>query len=472
MFEAINLDKPFFIFHDEVLGKIVLKKASTEIKQLLPIAIPAVLSQLAQMAAGVIDTLMAGNYNNDALAAIAIGTSLLHPVLVSFMGLFLAFNPIISHLKGANNETKIGANFRLGLVLALIFSPFAVLLLINAEIVFQHLGVTPNVAQLANDYLQAIVWGIPALLGFLALRFCNEGLFSNAAVMSATIISIPFNILFNYWFMYGGLGLPEMGVVGLGYSTALVWTIMFFSLLVYSGVTKKYAGLHIFTEKFLPSWKEIKEIFKLGIPMAITLGFEVTMFAAVSLMIARYPTHMMGGHQIAVNIISLAFMIPLGISQAITARVGYFSGKKDPESSQVAGYTGIALCVSLSAFSALIMLLIPVFLVSFYTHDQQVITVAVGMLFLAAIFQFSDSLQVSSVGALRGIKDTKIPMLLTAISYWLVGFPTGYYCAEKMGYGAYGYWVGLIAGLSCAAVLLLYRWNKLSNQHKQKSISA
>ncbi|MGX5174168.1 MATE family efflux transporter [Aliikangiella sp. IMCC44653] len=443
----------------------MFQKVKQELKALIPIAIPAVFAQLAQMAMGVIDTVMAGHYSSDALAAIAIGSSLLHPVLVFFMGLFLAFNPIIAHLRGASNEVKIGANFRLSLLLAAIFTPFAILSLFNAHYILDWLGVATNVAQLSTDYLHATIWGMPGLLGFLALRFCNEGLFSTPAIMAATIISIPFNIFLNYWFMYGGFGVPEMGALGIGYATGLVWTIMFIGLLVYTVFTPKYQSLNIFNRWSLPSKPEIKEVFRLGLPMAVTLGFEITMFAAVSLMIARYPTYVMGGHQIAVNIASLAFMIPLGISQAITARVGYFAGKKDPRSTQLAGYTGITVSALLSAFSATAMILIPSFLVQLYTQETQVVNVAIGMLFFAAVFQFSDSIQVASAGALRGIKDTKVPMLMTAISYWMVGFPVGYYCAESLQMNANGYWVGLIAGLSCAAILLLFRWFKLSHQN-------
>ena len=432
----------------------------------MPIAIPAVLSQLAQMAMGVIDTVMSGHYSNDALAAIAIGTSLLHPILVFFLGLFLAFNPVIAHFKGEEDSARISTHFRLGIVLAIIFCPVAILLLLNAQFVLSMLGVEQQVADLATQYLHATVWGMPGLLIFLALRFCNEGMFSTTAVMVSTVVSIPFNIGFNYWFMYGGtlgpISIDEMGAVGVGYATSLVWTMMAIGLWIYSAFTPKYRNLTLFSNWQLPNRYEVKEILRLGFPMAITLGFEITMFAAVSLMIARYPTEVMGAHQIAVNIASISFMIPLGISQAITARVGYFSGKKQPHAKQLAGYTGIGTAAAISAFSATTMVLIPALLVSFYTSDQTVVNIAVGLLFFAAIFQFSDALQVASAGALRGLKDTKVPMVITAISYWLVGFPVGYVLAEHYAYQANGYWIGLIAGLSSAAILLLRRWIKLS----------
>jgi len=435
-----------------------IAKFKKELKELAPIGIPAVLSQLAQMAMGFIDTIMAGHYSTEALAAIAIGTSLLHPVLVFFLGLFLAFNPIVAHFRGAGDHDKIKTHFHAGILLAVLFSPIAILVLLNSKFVLNSLGIDPQVSQLAFGYLKATLWGMPALLLFFALRFCNEGMFSTMSVMIITAISIPFNVVLNYWFLHGGYGVDEMGAVGVGYATGLIWILMFIGMALYTLLTKKYAELKIFKDFEIPSWKEFKEIMALGLPVAITLGFEITMFAAVALMIARYPVEVMGAHQIAVNIASLTFMIPLGLSQAITARVSYFEGRKDRVSMKLAGYTGIGACVVIMSLSAIMMISIPTLLVGVYTTDIALSELATGLLFFAALFQFSDGLQVSSSGALRGLKDTKIPMIITAISYWLVGFPTGYYLAEIQQMQVQGYWIGMIFGLSTAAVLLLRRW--------------
>ncbi len=435
-----------------------------ELKQLAPIGIPAVLSQLAQMATGFIDTVMAGHYSTDALAAIAIGTSLLHPILVFFLGLFLAFNPLVAHLHGAEDNQGIRKHFHAAVFLAIVLSPVAVLALLNFGFVLTLLNIEPQVAQLAIDYLEATLWGMPCLLLFFALRFCNEGLFSTMAVMAITLFAIPVNALMNYWFIYGGFGLEAMGAVGVGYATALTWLFMFIGMAIYTIVANKYQSLKLFKDFSLPDWTGFKSIFALGLPVAITLGFEITMFAAVSLMIARYPVEMMGGHQIAMNIASLTFMIPLGLSQAITARVSYFKGKGDPQALKIAGFTGIGTCVLIMTLSASMMMLIPNLLVSIYTSDPKLLEVSAGLLFFAALFQFSDGLQVSSSGALRGLKDTKMPMIITAISYWLVGFPIGYYLAEFQNYQVNGYWIGMIFGLSTAAVLLLGRWVVFSRQ--------
>lgn len=436
----------------------MLANVKKEIKELAPIGIPAVLSQLAQMAMGFIDTVMAGNYSTDALAAIAIGTSLLHPILVFFLGLFLAFNPIIAHFNGSGDQQKIKSHFQASLLMALFCAPIAMLMLLNTDFILQALEIEAGVSKLAIGYISATVWGLPALLLFLALRFCNEGMFSTFSVMSITTMSIPFNILFNYWFMNGGWFVPEMGAVGIGYATSLTWVLMFLGMLAYTAYSQKYAELKLFSSIELPNLRDIKAVLALGLPVAITLGFEITMFAAVALMIARYPVEVMGAHQIAVNIASLTFMIPLGLSQAITARVSYFAGKKERSSMQLAGYTGIGTCVIVMTLSALMMIAIPFQLVSIYTDQVDLIELASSLLFFAALFQFSDGLQVSSSGALRGLKDTKIPMVVTAISYWLVGFPIGYYLAEHQDYGVNGYWIGMIFGLSTAAILLLRRW--------------
>ena len=429
-----------------------------ELKQMLPIGIPAVLSQLAQMAMGFIDTLMAGHYSTDALAAIAIGSSLLQPVLVFFLGLFLALNPIVAHFKGADEPDKIRTHFNISVVIAIVMAPIAIALLLYSPIVLAMLDIEPNISKIATGYLFATLWGMPALLLFFALRFCNEGLFSTKAIMAITALSIPLNVVMNYWFMYGGYGLNEMGAIGVGYATGLIWILMFVGLLVYTLRARKYKRYKLLRSFDFPSSKEIWAIFSLGLPLAVTLGFEISMFAAISLMIAKYPVEIMAAHQIALNLASLTFMIPLGLSQAITARVSYFKAKHQLDSMRIAGNTGILLSIAIMTVSAIMMMSIPTLLVSIYTQDIRLTEVAVGLLFFAAIFQFSDGLQVASAGCLRGVKDTKIPMIITAIAYWLIGFPIGFYLAEYQGLGVNGYWIGLILGLSSAALLLLRRW--------------
>jgi len=436
----------------------MLNAYKKELKQMLPIGIPAILSQLAQMAMGFIDTLMAGHYSTDALAAIAIGTSLLQPVLVFFLGLFLAFNPIVAHFYGSEQHEKIRTHFNFSIVIAIIMAPIAIGLLIYSPVILAMLNIEQSISKIASGYLFATLWGMPGLLLFFALRFCNEGLFSTKAIMAITALSIPLNVVLNYWFMYGGYGLNEMGAVGVGYATGLIWILMFIGLLIYTLLVQKYKRYNLLRSFDFPSSTEIKAFFSLGLPLAVTLGFEITMFAAISLMIARYPVEIMAAHQIALNLASLTFMIPLGLSQAITARVSYFRGKQQLESMRIAGNTGIMLSISIMAMSAIMMMSIPTLLISIYTQDIALSEIAVGLLFFAAIFQFSDGLQVASAGCLRGIKDTKIPMIITAIAYWLIGFPVGYYLAEYQGLGVNGYWIGLITGLSTAALLLLNRW--------------
>jgi MATE family multidrug resistance protein len=442
----------------ELKNDIGLKDYKNELKILLPLGIPAIFSQLAQMATSFIDSLMAGHHSMDALAAIAIGGSIFQPILVFFTGFFLSLNPIIAHFKGKGEIKSIASHFNMALLMALLLSPIAIAILLKTPFILEQLNIAEPISSITQEYILATLWGWPCLMGFLAIRFFNEGLFSTKAIMITTLFSLPFNVLFNAWFMYGGYGINAMGVVGIGYSTALTWCVMFFGLLIYTLKTPKYHIYHLCKKINFPSLKAIKAIFYLGLPLAFTLGFEVTLFASISLMIAKYPTEVIAAHQIALNLASLFFMIPLGFSQAITARVAYFRAQNKIQSMKIAGSLGIILSFAMMVFSASLMMLIPTYLMAIYTDSTELLEIGVGLLLLAGLFQFPDGLQAASLGCLRGIKDTRSPMFITAIAYWGIAFPIGYYLAEYQHYGVRGYWIGLIIGLTVSATLLCYRW--------------
>ncbi len=429
-----------------------------ELKDLIKLGVPAVLAQLSQMSLGVIDTMMAGRVDAKALAAIAVGTNILNPLIVFVLGVFLALNPIVAHLNGRGEFSRIGAVFQQSSFLALILSIPCMILLNHATPLMVLLNIQQELIPVVEDYLSACSFGLGSLFLFLSLRFCNEGLFSTKAIMIVSISAIPFNIAFNYWFIWGGLGLPAMGAVGVGYATSLVWTVMFIGILLYSLNSPRYVDLEIKSRWHPIDWQQLKEVFKLGIPMGVGVGMEIALFAIVGLLIGSYSIEMVAAHQIAINIASMAYMVPLGLSIALSARVGFFAGRNNHQKARHAGYVGIALSIALAVFSALIMFSIPNAIISLYTDDTSVTIIAVELMLFAAIFQLSDATQVSSSGALRGLKDTKVPMFISAVAYWLIGFPVGYYCAEVLNMTAKGYWIGIVAGLSSAAFLLLSRY--------------
>ena len=422
------------------------------------------MAQFAHMSLGVLDTIMAGRYSADALAAIAIGVSIFNPIIVFIIGIFLALSPITAQFNGEDNKQGVKQAFQSGILLSVLLAIPTAALLYTLEPVFWAIGITPEVIPLANGYLQALAWGLIPLFCFFALRFCNEGMFATKAIMYCSIAAIPFNIVFNYWFINGGFGVPAMGAIGVGWATVVVWIVMSSGLFAYTFFTKRYHGYDLFTDWVKPKASQLSEVFKIGLPMGIGLGMEVALFGAVGLMIGRYTVPDIAGNQIALNISSMAYTVSLGLSVAVTARVGYHIGRQDHVQARDTGILGISFGVLISCVTALIMISYNRELASAFTEDQLVINVAVQLIALAALFQISDGIQVNASGALRGMKDTKIPMYICGIAYWLVGFPIGYVLAEHFSMGVTGYWIAIISGLTVSAVLMARRFLSLSKQ--------
>jgi len=435
-----------------------------ESREMFKLALPAVIAQVAQMSTGVIDIIMAGNLSTQALAAISVASNLLFPLLVFSMGLFMSLNPLVAHANGAQRYNKLGEYLRQGLYLA-VFAAIPTIIIVNQlQPLMNLIGVQPAIIPVVIEYLQAISWGVLSLYLFLVLRSVNEGLFSNKAIMYISLIAIPFNILFNYIFMYGYLGFPAMGAVGLGYATAVVWTLLFLVLLSYTLITQKYDHIVFFSHFHKPELRVFKEILHIGIPLSVTIGLEVLMFGVVGLFIARYSIEVIAAHQIVTNFSGLVFMVPLGLSIAISARVGHAAGRGSKNGIKRAAYLGLLFAIIFMLCAMIVTLSVPIQIVNIYTESSEVKNIAIQLLYMAAIFMLCDGIQVTASGALRGLKDTVVPMFMSGISYWLVGFPIGYLMAEVIGFEARGYWIGFLAGLSTAAILLFYRLRSLLNR--------
>lgn len=436
------------------------RNAREELTALIRIAAPAVAAQLATMALGTVDTIMAGNLGPHALAAVATGVNLVSPLMLFILGVFLALNPIVSQYNGANNQSAVAASIQSGLWFALLISVPVFFLWRNLGVVLDWLNVAPSVRPTAIEYIKALSWGTPLFWLFLSLRFANEGLFATKAVMTCAFLAVPVNAFFNWVFMYGKLGAPELGAVGTGYATSVTWGMMFVFMLLYTLRAKRHASVrrHFIWHK--PDWPRLWEIVRLGVPMGSAFALEVLMFAMMGLMMATYTTTIISAHQIALNYASLTFMIPLGIANAITARVGFAAGAGSAPAVRRAGWIGIGFAASIALLSTSSMLLLPEQITGLYTDDAEVTAMAVSFLSLAAIFQLSDALQVTASGALRGLKETRYPMLISMLAYWVVGFPGGWLLAHYSPLGPAGYWAGMIGGLTLAAILLNWRFHR------------
>jgi MATE family multidrug resistance protein len=436
----------------------------TETQKIIALAIPSIITQLAQTGLNVIDNVMAGHYSAEALAAIAIGSNLYTPVIVFAIGIILVLNPMIAQLNGKGAYGEIRSLFQNGVFLSLLLVLPSFLLLRNFEPVLYQLDIDSRLIPVTQGYMDALSWGLPGLYLFFALRFANEGLFTNKIIMLIAVAALPLNVLLNYLFIYGGLGIPSMGPVGVGWATATVNYFMFGALLLFTARAHRFKHIAFFSHWQKPDFKVLKDLLKVGVPMGMSIGLEVALFALVGLMIGSYSIAEIAGHQIAINIASLSYMMPFGLSIAITARVGYHIGSNKPLMAKSSGYLGIIMSLAIMVVNAALLVAFPAVFASLYSSDSAVVAVTTQLLFFAALFQLSDGIQMASTGALRGLKDTKIPMYISAFAYWAIGFSTGYYTAEVLEYGVKGYWVGLICGLSVAAILLTARFFKLINR--------
>ncbi len=430
-----------------------------QFRPLAKLSIPAIFSQLAQMSMGFIDTIMAGHHSKDTLAVVSIGSNLFIPVIIIFLGIFLGVNPLASGHMARNEIKQLARLLKSSLSLAFVLALPIIFAVRNLEPIIALLGLKGELVLAADAYLESLSFGVIPLFLFLALRFYNEGLFSTRAIMFITLSALPINILFNYLFLF----VFNWGAVGLGYATAISYGYLCLILLFFTLKYRGYDAINKQLTRVKISTQIINKIIRLGLPIGMGLGLEITLFAVTGLFIATYGVEIVAGHQIAMNIASMTFMLPMGISIATTARVGYFFGKNEYLTATRVGYIGSSLSLVVMIVSALTMWFFPDMLVHLYTTDIGTVKVAVNLLFYAAIFQLFDGVQVTVLGALRGFHDTKIPMYLNLIAYWFIGFPIGYYLS--LSYQASGFWMGIILALLSAAILMSIRYHTVSHHY-------
>ena len=437
-----------------------------EIGATVHLALPLMLAQLAAIGSNVIDAVLAGHVGAHVLGSVAVGASIWSLAIVSGIGMMMAVPPSVSQLDGAGRRHEAGDVFHQALWLALAMGVVLWFLVRHAEPLIKLIGVSPSLYTDVGEFLRAISWGAPALTCYFALRGLSEGLSMTRPSMYFSFGGLALLLPLGYVFMFGKLGLPPQGARGCGIATAMVLWIEMLSFGIYIALHRNYKGLGLFTHFAWPDFKRIGQLVHIGLPMAITLLAEGGLFVAAALLIGTMGEDMVASHQVALNVAALFFMVPLGLAMAITVRVGNAVGRGDPTGIRYAGFCGIGLTLVTQAVSAGLMLGFPHLIASLYTHDKTVIALAAQLLLLAGLFQFSDGIQVASNGALRGLKDTRVPMAITLFAYWGVGMPVGWWLAFHHGLGARGIWVGLIAGLSMAALLLFVRFWRSSYRHQ------
>lgn len=443
-----------------------MQKYLTEARQLLALAIPVILAQVAQTSMGFVDTIMAGAVSATDMAAVAVGTSIWLPAILFGHGLLLALTPTVAQLNGSGRRDRIAHQVRQAYWLAALVSLLIMLVLYNAGYMIAAMhGIDARMAEIAIGYLHALLWGAPGYLFFQVARNQCEGLSKTKPGMVLGFIGLLVNIPVNYIFIYGHFGMPALGGVGCGVATASVYWVMFILMKIWVGRAGSMRDIKLATRFDAPDWKVLYRLSSLGLPVALALFFEVTLFAVVALLVSPLGIVKVAGHQIALNFSSLMFVLPLSLGVAATIRVGYRLGQGSAEAARVAAWTAQGVGVIMAAFTATFTVIFREQIAQLYTDNPEVITLATQLMLLAAIYQFSDSIQVIGSGILRGYKDTRSIFFITFIAYWILGLPTGYLLGMTdwivPAMGPAGFWCGFIIGLTSSAVMMIWRMRRL-----------
>ena len=433
-------------------------RVAHEVGAIVRLALPLIAAQLAAVRPNFVDAVLAGHLSAHVQAAVTTAVSIWALALVAGLGMMMAVPPSVAQLDGAGRRHEVGAVFVQALWLAWGMGILMWFLVRNATPMLDWIGVVPTLRTDVMHFLHAISWAGPALTSYFALRGLSEGLSMTRPSMYFSFGGLLILAPLGYILMYGKLGLPALGSLGSGIATATVLWLEMAGFALYVALHPAYRDLGLREGIAWPKPKMLLDLLKIGGPMAVTLLAEGGLFVAVALVIATLGETVVASHQVALSVATVAFMIPLGLSMAITVRVGNAVGRGDARGVRYAGFCGIALALCAQTVSSSLMLGIPHLLARLYTHDAAVIALAAQLMLLAGFFQFSDGIQVSSNGALRGLKDTRVPMVITLFAYWGVGMPVGWWLGFRQGMGARGMWMGLIAGLSMAAVLLFSRF--------------
>ncbi|MFT6337987.1 MAG: MATE family multidrug resistance protein [Halioglobus sp.] len=448
----------------------IVKRYKKDFSANLKLALPIMAGQLGQITVYLADNIMVGRLGAVSLAAVSFAVALIAVPIVVGMGIAFALPPLVSEADGADEKKKISQYFKHSLVvnIGIGILSFGVMLL---SLPFLHLlGQEPEVVEIARGYIYYSAWAMIPMMIFLTFRSYADGMSETMPPMIAMIAGNVINIVLNYIFIYGKLGMPALGVDGAALSS-LVARISMVVILIAILFNWKDLWKYISECDFTKYQTLIfKKIFKLGIPTSLQMFFEISAFSGAALIMGMVSSDAQAAHQIAINLSSITFMICSGLAMASTIRVGNQLGKKDYSAMRDAGISAfLQVALIMGIFSVLFVLLRHV-MPLIYIDDEVVIGLASTLLIYAAIFQIPDGLQVAALAALRGIQDVKRPTLITFFSYYIFGIPISYFAALHWGMGATGVWLGLLVGLFISASLLIYRFHKLSRVNLDLSV--
>lgn len=461
----------YFEMTDREARRAMLKPWIDEARELLKLSAPLIAMQLAQLGSLTADIIMVGQLGKDALAATGIGAVVFYLAWLIGFGPVMAVSPIVAQILGAhpNDRARVRAAVRMGFWAIGLMSPVLMIALLWAEPALIFLGQDPKIAAMAAPWVHIVSLGLPFWLATPLLRGFATAIDELRPVLIIAIVTVLINIAANYVFIYGHFGAPAMGVVGSAVASVIAFVCSFammLALVLIAPAFKKYRLLHRF---FRPDWKKFADIFRLGIPMGSSLIFEAMLFNSATLIMGTIGATAVAAHQVALNIPSLTFMVPLGIGMAATVRVGLAAGARNAVGARRAGYVAIMFGCGFMAICGVVIAAMPESLAGLYLNATDpnnvgVVPLAASFLYVAAAFQLFDALQVTAQTSLRGLKDARAPMWIAGLSYWLIGFPLAYGLAKWAHLDGLGVWLGLLASLLVAGVGMLWRWDVVSRR--------
>jgi len=439
----------------------------TEIREFLRLAIPLASAQVAQLATGFVDTVIMGHLGRETLAAGALAAMTFFALVVTASGVVMGVSPLVAEAYGAGQKTRVEQVARQGFWLSLFLAIPMMFLIGHIDVFMRQLGQAATTVTLANVYLDIMLWGFFPALGFAMLRGVVSALSHARPVMVIVIAGTLFNVVGNYVLGFGKFGFPRMELAGLALASVLTLWGMFLALAVYILKHKQLRTYHLFQNLYRLKPRILWELVRIGVPIGVFSALEIGLFTVVTYLMGILGTDVLAAHQIVFQTINLIFMVPLGMSYATAARVGQWRGQKNLEGVRRAGYLSISIGAGFMALMTIVLLLFPQQVIGLYIdirnpENATVLALGIPMLTAAAVAQIFDGMQKTAYGALQGLQDTRIPMLLSFLTYWCIGLTSGYLLGFHLGLGGTGLWLGQSIGVAIASGVFTWRFRSLT----------